>query len=208
MAVRTTGGFNVLREPDASNDQPRHRGALRGAFVLLFVVARARQSDVRSSTAPAIAARPNNPRHALLDACRGRILATDGTVLARTRDGTTRRIRSGDALAQTVGYVSPRYGTSGHRGRVRPRAHAARYDGRSAGAIDEIRAALTGASQSRTAPTSSRRSNRRCSAALRFAGEVRASCRRRAGSAHRRGAGDGQRAELRSQPARRRVRAH
>ena len=54
--------------------------ALSGFFVLLFAILAARQAYVQVVAAPSIAARPNNPRHALLDAARGRILATDGTV--------------------------------------------------------------------------------------------------------------------------------
>jgi penicillin-binding protein A len=86
--------------------------ALSGFFVLLFAILAARQAYVQVVAAPSIAARPNNPRHALLDAARGRILATDGTVLAETVGGR-RQYPMGSALAQTVGYLSTRYGTSG-----------------------------------------------------------------------------------------------
>jgi penicillin-binding protein A len=86
--------------------------ALSGFFVLLFAILAARQAYVQVVAAPSIAARPNNPRHALLDAARGRILATDGTVLAETVAGR-RQYPMGSALAQTVGYLSTRYGTSG-----------------------------------------------------------------------------------------------
>jgi peptidoglycan glycosyltransferase len=86
--------------------------ALSGFFVLLFAILAARQAYVQVVAAPSIAARPNNPRHALLDAARGRILATDGTVLAETVAGR-RQYSMGSALAQTVGYLSTRYGTSG-----------------------------------------------------------------------------------------------
>ncbi|MGB6984983.1 MAG: penicillin-binding transpeptidase domain-containing protein, partial [Candidatus Aquilonibacter sp.] len=81
-------------------------------FVVLFVILALRAAWVMLIEGPQIAARPYNPRHALLDARRGRILATDGTVLAQTQ-GTRRVYPFGDALAQTVGYVSARYGTSG-----------------------------------------------------------------------------------------------
>jgi penicillin-binding protein A len=81
-------------------------------FVLLFAVLAARQLYVQTIAAPRIAARPGNPRHALLDAGRGRILATDGTVLAATVAGK-RVYPLGPALAQPLGYVSARYGTSG-----------------------------------------------------------------------------------------------
>jgi penicillin-binding protein A len=86
--------------------------ALSGFFVLLFAILAARQAYVQVVAAPSIAARPNNPRHALLDAARGHILATDGTVLAETFGGR-RQYPMGAALAQTVGYLSTRYGTSG-----------------------------------------------------------------------------------------------
>jgi penicillin-binding protein A len=87
-------------------------GRLWALFVVLFVVLVLRTAWVMLIEGPQIAAKPYNPRHALLDARRGRILATDGTVLAQT-SGTTRLYPFGNALAQTVGYVSARYGTSG-----------------------------------------------------------------------------------------------
>lgn len=81
-------------------------------FVVLFAILIARQLYVQVIAGPAIAARPSNPRHALLGEDRGRILAADGTVLAQTIHGK-RIYPMGAALAQTVGYVSQRYGTSG-----------------------------------------------------------------------------------------------
>ncbi|MBV8531140.1 MAG: penicillin-binding protein 2 [Candidatus Eremiobacteraeota bacterium] len=81
-------------------------------FVALFVVLAARQIYIQILAAPEIAARPDNPRHALLDLRRGRILATDGTVLAATTGGK-RVYPLGPELAQPIGYVSARYGTSG-----------------------------------------------------------------------------------------------
>jgi penicillin-binding protein A len=72
----------------------------------------ARQAYVQIVLAPSIAVKAGNPRHALLDANRGRILATDGSVLAQTIDGH-RAYALGPALAQVLGYVSVRYGTSG-----------------------------------------------------------------------------------------------
>lgn len=86
--------------------------SLSTLFLLLFAVLLARQVYVQAVAAASIAARPQNPRHALLDAHRGRILATDGSVLAESSGGA-RRYPMGAALAQTVGYVSTRYGTSG-----------------------------------------------------------------------------------------------
>lgn len=81
-------------------------------FVLLFVALAVRQFYVQIVEAPRISARPNNPRHALLDAGRGSILASDGTVLAQTRGGK-RIYPLGPQVAHPVGYDSPRYGTSG-----------------------------------------------------------------------------------------------
>jgi peptidoglycan glycosyltransferase len=84
-------------------------------FVLLFGLLVIRQTYVQLIAAPGIAARPNDPRHALLNVGRGRILGSDGTVLARTVGG--RRVYPlGAELAQTIGYASPRYGTSGVEG--------------------------------------------------------------------------------------------
>jgi penicillin-binding protein A len=85
---------------------------LWGLFILLFAVLALRATWLMLVSGPTIAAKPYNPRHALLDSRRGRILATDGTVLAQTR-GNRRVYPFGAALAQTVGYVSARYGTSG-----------------------------------------------------------------------------------------------
>ncbi len=85
---------------------------LWAVFVLLFLGLAARQVYVQVVAAPAIAAKPGNPRHLLLEAYRGRILATDGSVLAQSVAG--RRVYPlGPAAAQAVGYVSIRYGTSG-----------------------------------------------------------------------------------------------
>ena len=85
---------------------------LSAFFVLLFAILAVRQVYVQLVEAPSISARGTNPRHALLDAGRGRILATDGTVLAQTVGGK-RLYPLGAQLAQTVGYTSVRYGTSG-----------------------------------------------------------------------------------------------
>src|SRR5579884_3971646 len=69
---------------------------VKALFAVLFALLVLRQAYVQIVAGPRIAANPYNPRHALLAAHRGRILASDGT-----------------ALAQTTGYVSQRYGTSG-----------------------------------------------------------------------------------------------
>lgn len=85
---------------------------LSALFVVLFVVLALRQAYVQIVQAPAIAQRSTNPRQALVEIGRGRILATDGTVLAQTQDG--RRVYPlGAELAQSVGYLSRRYGSSG-----------------------------------------------------------------------------------------------
>ncbi len=87
-------------------------GQLGTLFALLFAILALRQAYVQLVAAPAIEERATNPRHALLDADRGRILATDGTVLAQTAAGK-RVYPAGESLAHTVGYLSARYGTSG-----------------------------------------------------------------------------------------------
>ncbi len=81
-------------------------------FVALFLILAARAAYVMVIQGPSIAAMPYNPRHALLDQRRGRILATDGTVLAESV-GSKRVYPLGESLAQTLGYLSARYGTSG-----------------------------------------------------------------------------------------------
>ncbi|PZR57329.1 MAG: cell division protein FtsI [Candidatus Meridianibacter frigidus] len=81
-------------------------------FVILFAILFARQIYVQVLAGPAIAARGQNPRHALLDQYRGRILAGDGTVLALTVKNK-RVYPFGASLAHTVGYTSQRYGTAG-----------------------------------------------------------------------------------------------
>jgi peptidoglycan glycosyltransferase len=85
---------------------------LRALFAILFTILIVRQAYVQLVAGPNIAANPYNPRHALLATNRGRILASDGTVLAQTLHGK-RVYPLGGALAQTIGYVSARYGTSG-----------------------------------------------------------------------------------------------
>jgi penicillin-binding protein A len=84
-------------------------------FVLLFAVLVLRQAYVQIVAAPQIAARSTNPRHALLDIGRGRILASDGTVLAETIGGK-RVYPLGAEVAHPVGYASARYGASGIEG--------------------------------------------------------------------------------------------
>jgi peptidoglycan glycosyltransferase len=81
-------------------------------FAILFGLLVVRQFYVQVVKGPALASKAYNPRHGLLDNYRGRILASDGTVLAQTLHGK-RVYPLGSSLAQTVGYVSARYGTSG-----------------------------------------------------------------------------------------------
>jgi peptidoglycan glycosyltransferase len=71
-----------------------------------------RQLWIAVVDAPALDANAHNPRRSLIAQGRGSILAADGTPLALSRGG--RRIYpQGTLLAQTVGYASTRYGTSG-----------------------------------------------------------------------------------------------
>ncbi|MDQ6826191.1 MAG: penicillin-binding transpeptidase domain-containing protein, partial [Candidatus Eremiobacteraeota bacterium] len=85
---------------------------IRTTFVLLFMLLALRQLWVQVIAGPGISAKAHNPRHALTGEGRGSILASDGTVLARTIKHK-RQYPYGESLAQTVGYVSARYGTSG-----------------------------------------------------------------------------------------------
>lgn len=81
-------------------------------FIALFALLALRQFWLQVIEGPAIAARPNNPRHAAVAVGRGSILASDGSPLAISR-GASRRYPQGTLLAQAVGYASARYGTSG-----------------------------------------------------------------------------------------------
>jgi penicillin-binding protein A len=81
-------------------------------FAVLFALLALRQTYVQVIDGPRIAAISYNPRHALLATRRGRIMASDGSVLAHTVKDE-RAYPYGASLAQTVGYVSMRYGTSG-----------------------------------------------------------------------------------------------
>jgi len=71
-----------------------------------------RQLWIAVVEAPALDANPHNPRRANVAQGRGSILAGDGTPLAISR-GDRRIYPQGDLLAQAIGYVSARYGTSG-----------------------------------------------------------------------------------------------
>ncbi len=114
-------------------------------FAALFLALAVRQTWVMVIEGPSIAAKPYNPRHALLDARRGRILASDGTVLAQTVDD--RRIYPfGASLAQTVGYVSARYGESGIESAYDRALMPSDTTGDPAAQLAEIVAALSGKS--------------------------------------------------------------
>ena len=137
-------------------------GRLWALFVVLFVILVLRAAWVMLIAGPDIASKPYNPRHALLDARRGRILATDGTVLAQTL-GNARVYPFGEALAQTVGYVSARYGTSGIEDAYDRALTPADTTGDPLAQLDEIRNAFAGKSSQSQAQTSSPRSFRRSS---------------------------------------------
>lgn len=123
-----------------TNRAIRHVGT---AFVLLFLALAARQAYVQIVLSPSIASKPGNPRHALLEASRGRILATDGTVLAQSSGGK-RVYPLGEAIAQAVGYVSIRYGTAGIEDAFDRALTPPDTTGDPAAQLDEIRAALQG----------------------------------------------------------------
>jgi penicillin-binding protein A len=114
-------------------------------FVFLFLVLAIRQIYVQIVAASAIASRPQNPRLALLGVGRGRVLATDGTVLAASPGGR-RTYAMGPALAQTLGYVSVRYGTSGIEAAFDRALTPPDTTGDPGAQFDAIRAALSGES--------------------------------------------------------------
>ena len=112
-------------------------------FTALFAILIARQAYVQLVMRPEIAAQPYNPRHALGAANRGRILASDGTVLAHTVGGK-REYPVHEELAQTVGYVSDRYGTSGLEDAYDRALTPADTTGDVGAQIDELAAAFAG----------------------------------------------------------------
>ena len=116
---------------------------LGGVFVLLFAVIALRQAYVQVVAAPGIAARAHNPRHALLSRYRGRILASNGAILAQTKDGK-RTYPMGASLAQTVGYLSTRYGTSGLEDAYDRALTPAQSSGSATAQLSEIVGAFTG----------------------------------------------------------------
>jgi penicillin-binding protein A len=116
---------------------------LSALFGILFAVLAVRQAYVQLIAAPSIAANPYNPRHALLAAHRGRILASDGSVLAQTV-GDVRAYPLGASMAQTVGYVSSRYGTSGLEDAYDRALTPAESGGNAIAQFDEIVQAVRG----------------------------------------------------------------
>jgi peptidoglycan glycosyltransferase len=87
-------------------------GRLAAVFTILFLILAARQVWVQVVEGSRLASDPHNPRASLLLPYRGAIVARDGTVLAKsTSQGRVYPL--GPALAQTLGYVSERYGTTG-----------------------------------------------------------------------------------------------
>ena len=116
---------------------------LSALFVALFAVLAVRQLWVQAVDGPLIASKPYNPRHALLDSRRGRILASDGTVLAQTT-GKRRSYPLGESLAQTIGYISARYGTSGVEDAYNRSLTAADTTGDPIAQLEEIGASFTG----------------------------------------------------------------
>jgi peptidoglycan glycosyltransferase len=98
-----------MRSTRSVNESIARLGAV---FALLFVVLVARQVWVQVVDGARLSADPHNPRASLLLPYRGTIIARDGTVLARS-NAHGRIYPYGAALAQTLGYVSTRYGTSG-----------------------------------------------------------------------------------------------
>jgi peptidoglycan glycosyltransferase len=81
-------------------------------FALLFIILAGRTIYVQVIEGPTLASDPYNPRASFLTPYRGAIVARDGTILARS-NAKGRVYPYGPSLAQTLGYVSTRYGTSG-----------------------------------------------------------------------------------------------
>ena len=204
LAVRTDGGFTVLRgnlRNRSPDDQPRDPRACRCCSFCCLQCWRCGRSTCRSSPPDRSPREPGNPRHALLDAHRGRILATDGTRAGRDARGAARRYPMGAALAQTVGYVSTRYGTSGIEDAFDRALTPPDTAGDPAAQLRAIRGRAA-----RRIGDFPRRRRRHDDRPARAAATVRSRCRkyprarrRRAGSAQRGGPRDCKRAELRSQ---------
>jgi len=85
---------------------------LGGVFVVLFSILAGAQIYVQVFESASLQSSRFNPFHADVARGRGAIVARDGTVLAKSV-GATRVYPLGASLAQTVGYLSPRYGEAG-----------------------------------------------------------------------------------------------
>lgn len=112
-------------------------------ITVCFLLVAARLFYVQLTRGPEIASRGSNPRHGALQAGRGRVLATDGTILAYSV-GSSRRYPFGASLAQAVGYVSARYGTSGIEEAYDRALSPPDLSGDPMGQLEEIRAAIEG----------------------------------------------------------------
>jgi penicillin-binding protein A len=112
-------------------------------LLVLFMALAARLFYVQVDEGGAIASRPSNPRHGALQAGRGRILATDGTVLAYSQ-GARRVYPFAGSLAHVVGYVSARYGESGIESAYDQALSPPDVSGDPIGQLNEIRAAIAG----------------------------------------------------------------
>ncbi len=117
----------------------------RFAFVVLlcFAVLAVRLWYIEITQGPTISSYPSNPRHVALRAGRGRVLATDGTLLAYSQGGQ-RLYPFGAELAHSVGYVSARYGASGIEDAYDQALSPPDVSGDPFGQLEEIRAAIEG----------------------------------------------------------------
>ncbi len=111
--------------------------------LLCFLALAGRLWYVEITEGPAISSHSSNPRHVALQAGRGRVLATDGTLLAYS-DGDRRVYPFGAELAHSVGYVSSRYGASGIEDAYDQALSPPDISGDPLGQLEEIRAAIEG----------------------------------------------------------------
>lgn len=121
----------------------RDIGRLGTVLAVLFVAVAARLWYVQINEGRAISSRPANPRNGPSQEGRGRILATDGTLLAYS-SGSRRVYPFGSSLAQPLGYLSPRYGESGIEDAYDQALSPTSASGDPIGQFNEIRAALEG----------------------------------------------------------------
>jgi peptidoglycan glycosyltransferase len=121
----------------------RSIGALGVVLLALFVALAARLWYVQVDEGRTISSRQSNPRHGALQAGRGRVLATDGTVLAYS-EGSRRVYPYGGSLAQVLGYVSARYGESGIESAYDQALSPPDVSGDPVGQFNEIRKAIAG----------------------------------------------------------------